>query len=161
MKGHQSLGHEVNQPPDSTWERVPVSTIAKRVIWRLEQERYALTEGRLYHLGEQLPDYYGGDPRRVGYRRLEQLRGEAAKCFFETDMFFIKVSLFIFPGLAIDAMEEKLTSTTKAIRFSLYRPDRASSPQYQTFDMLLRTSGARICPHDVECPGEMEARSGC
>lgn len=71
--------------------------IAKRVIWRLEQERYALTEGRLYHLGEQLTDYYGGDPRKIRYKQLEYLRGEAWKRFSETDMFFVKVSLPIVP----------------------------------------------------------------
>ncbi|KAL7626283.1 hypothetical protein AAE478_003053 [Parahypoxylon ruwenzoriense] len=80
----------------TAWERIPVSNIAKRVIWRLEQERYALTEGRLYHLGEQLHNYYGGDPRTVGYKRLEELRGEAAKCFLETDMFFVKESDFLY-----------------------------------------------------------------
>ncbi|KAI1634826.1 hypothetical protein F4809DRAFT_665077 [Biscogniauxia mediterranea] len=80
----------------SSWERISVSHVAKRVIWRLEQDRYALTEGKLYHLGEQLSDYYGGNPHTVGYRRLEQLRGEAAKCFFETEMFFVKESDFLY-----------------------------------------------------------------
>lgn len=79
---------------DTAWERLPVSQIAKRIIWRLEQDRYSLTQSKLYHLGEQMPDYYGGDPRTVGYRRLEQLRGEAAKLFFDMDnMFFVKVGL--------------------------------------------------------------------
>lgn len=58
----------------------------------MEQDRYALTEAKLYHLGEQLPGYYGGDPNTVGYRQLEKLRGEASKLFFEMDMFFVKVS---------------------------------------------------------------------
>ncbi|KAI1844946.1 hypothetical protein JX266_008962 [Neoarthrinium moseri] len=78
------------------WERIPVSTIAKRVIWRLEQDRYALTESKLYHLGEQLSDHYGGDPNRVGYQQLEKLRGEASRLFFEMDMFFVKESDFLF-----------------------------------------------------------------
>ncbi|KAI0486630.1 hypothetical protein F4859DRAFT_308376 [Xylaria cf. heliscus] len=78
-----------------SWERIPVSSIAKRVIWRLEQDRYALTESKLYHLGEQLPDLYGGDPRTVGYRKLEQIRGEAANRFLETDMFFVKETDFL------------------------------------------------------------------
>lgn len=77
---------------DTGWERIPVSNIAKRVIWRLEQDRYALTESKLYHLGEQLPDYYGGDPGKVGYQRLEKLRRDASKLFFDMDMFFVKVS---------------------------------------------------------------------
>lgn len=79
----------------TTWQRVPVSSIAKRVIWRLEQDRYALTESKLYHLGEQLPDLYGGDPRTVGYKKLEQIRGDAANRFLETDMFFVKESDFL------------------------------------------------------------------
>lgn len=82
-----------NCDADTSWERVPVSNIAKRVIWRLEQDRYALTGSKLYHLGQQLPDLYGGDPRAIGYKKLEQIRGEAADRFLETDMFFVKVSL--------------------------------------------------------------------
>ncbi|KAJ8132792.1 hypothetical protein O1611_g829 [Lasiodiplodia mahajangana] len=79
----------------AAWQRAPVSSIAKRVIWRLEQDRYALTGSKLYHLGEQLEDFYGGDPRAVGYKRLEQIRGEAANLFLETDMFFVKESDFL------------------------------------------------------------------
>lgn len=80
----------------TAWERIPVSRIAKRVIWRLEQDRYALTEGKLYHLGEQLPDYYGCDPHALGYTKLEQLRGQAAERFLDTDMFFVKESDFLY-----------------------------------------------------------------
>ncbi|KAJ3579384.1 hypothetical protein NPX13_g1185 [Xylaria arbuscula] len=76
-------------------QRVPASKIAKTVIWRLEQDRYALTESKLYHLGEQLADFYGGDPRTVGYKKLEQIRGEAANLFLETDMFFVKETDFL------------------------------------------------------------------
>ncbi|KAI0396923.1 hypothetical protein F5Y17DRAFT_44559 [Xylariaceae sp. FL0594] len=79
----------------ASWERVPVSRIAKRVIWRLEQDRYALTQSKLYHLGEQLAGFYGGDPRTVGYRRLEQIRGEAADLFFDTNLFFVKETDFL------------------------------------------------------------------
>ncbi|GAP91110.1 putative histone deacetylase complex subunit [Rosellinia necatrix] len=79
----------------ASWERVPVSSIAKRIIWRLEQDRYALTGSKLYHLGEQLPDLYGGDPRTIGYKKLEQIRGEAADRFLETDMFFVKETDFL------------------------------------------------------------------
>ncbi|KAI0480767.1 hypothetical protein GGR56DRAFT_289427 [Xylariaceae sp. FL0804] len=76
----------------TAWKRIPVSRLAKRVIWGLEQDRYALTAGALYQLGQQLPDFYGGDPNAVGSIRLNQIRGEAAQHFFETDMFFVKVS---------------------------------------------------------------------
>lgn len=86
---------DLSLPRYTSWERVPVSGIAKRVIWRLEQDRYALTGSKLYHLGEQLPDLYGGDPRAVGYKKLEQIRGEAADRFLETNMFFVKESDFL------------------------------------------------------------------
>ncbi|RYO74155.1 hypothetical protein DL766_006583 [Monosporascus sp. MC13-8B] len=79
------------------WEKIKVSNVAKRVIWRLESDRYALTQGKLYDLGRQLPDdYYGGDPSKVGYQRLEHLRGEASKLFLEADMWFVKVSDFLY-----------------------------------------------------------------
>lgn len=85
--------YELTVVLDTAWEKIKASAIAKRVIWRLESDRYALTQGKLYDLGQQLPnDYYGGDPARVGYQRLEYLRGQAAKLFFETDMWFVKVS---------------------------------------------------------------------
>lgn len=76
-----------------TWQHAPVSTIAKRVIWRLETDRYALTDPELYDLGKQLPDYYeSADPDAMGYRVAEKLRGEAWAQFVATDMFFVKAS---------------------------------------------------------------------
>lgn len=75
-----------------SWQHAPVSMIAKRIIWRLETDRYALTEPDLYDLGKQLPDYYGGaDPDAMSYQVVERLRGEAWEKFSATDMFFVKV----------------------------------------------------------------------
>ena len=66
--------------------------IAKRVIWRLESDRYALTKSSLHDLGRQLGDYYDGkDPERMGYRVIEKLRGVAWEKFAAMDMFFVKV----------------------------------------------------------------------
>ena len=77
---------------DTAWTRIPVSAIAKRVIWRLESDRYALTTPGLFELGEQLQDYYeGNDPHRMGYRTLERLRAEAWDKFAAMEMFFVKV----------------------------------------------------------------------
>lgn len=81
---------------DTTWEKVKASNIAKKVIWRLENERYALTQGKLYELGEQLPGYFDGNPHKMHYKQLEKLRGEAAKLFFDMDLWFVKVSDFLF-----------------------------------------------------------------
>lgn len=71
---------------------MPVSAVAKRVIWRLESDRYALTTPSLFELGQQLPGYYGEDePHRMGYRTLERLRAEAWEKFAAMDIFFVKV----------------------------------------------------------------------
>lgn len=112
-----------NRAIDTAWERIPVSRIAKRVIWRLEQDRYALTEGKLYHLGEQLPDYYGCDPHALGYTKLEQLRGQAAERFLDTDMFFVKVSFparVIHTPSAANTLGRNPTSSTSSLQYLIY-----------------------------------------
>ncbi|KAK0722382.1 hypothetical protein B0T26DRAFT_739637 [Lasiosphaeria miniovina] len=81
----------------TAWTRIPVSPLAKRIIWRLESDRYALTTPSLYELGKQLPDYYGNeDPGRMSYRIIERLRGEAWEKFAAMDMFFVKASDFMY-----------------------------------------------------------------
>jgi hypothetical protein len=71
---------------------VPVSLTAKKTIWRLEGDRYALTNPNLYELGQQLPEYYGGeDPERMSYRVSEKLRAQAWEKFAAMDLFFVKV----------------------------------------------------------------------
>lgn len=78
---------------DTAWERIPVSSLAKKVIWRLESDRYALTSDIMYDLGSQLPNYYEGpDPNAMDYRVTERLRGAAWEKFLALDMFFVKVS---------------------------------------------------------------------
>lgn len=72
--------------------------MAKRVIWRLESDRYALTTPGLFELGEQLHDYYqGNDPQRMGYRTLETLRAEAWEKFAAMELFFVKVNIWSRP----------------------------------------------------------------
>ncbi|KAL2261188.1 hypothetical protein VTK26DRAFT_4603 [Humicola hyalothermophila] len=81
----------------TAWTRIPASPIAKRAIWRLESDRYALTTPSLYELGEQIPDYYGGnDPDRMAYSKLEKLRGQAWEKFAAMDMFFVRASDFLY-----------------------------------------------------------------
>lgn len=76
-----------------SWSRLPVGTIAKRVIWGLEGDRYALTDPDFYDLGKQLPDYYDGqDPKKLSTPAIEKLRRDAWAKFAATDMFFVKVS---------------------------------------------------------------------
>ncbi|KAK4123782.1 hypothetical protein N657DRAFT_573629 [Parathielavia appendiculata] len=81
----------------TAWNRIPVSAVAKRAIWRLESDRYALTTPGLFELGEQLQDYYqGNDPHKMGYRQLERLRAEAWEKFAAMEMFFVKASDFLY-----------------------------------------------------------------
>ncbi|KAK1751672.1 hypothetical protein QBC47DRAFT_364035 [Echria macrotheca] len=81
----------------TAWNHIPASQVAKRVIWRLEADRYALTSPSLYDLGRQLPGYYpGNEPEGMGFRALTELRAEAEKKFLAMDMFFVKASDFMY-----------------------------------------------------------------
>ena len=99
--GQERVGAWADQVrTDTGWTRMPVSDIAKRIIWRLESDRYALTSPSLYELGKQLAGYYGQeDPEQMSYRAIEKLRGEAWEKFMAMDMFFVKVRRAGFPTL--------------------------------------------------------------
>ena len=82
----------------TAWERIPVSMVAKRIIWRLESDRYALTRPSLYDIGRQLLGYYGEeDPETMRYKVVEKLRGDAWERFASMNMFFVKVCDPILP----------------------------------------------------------------
>ncbi|KAL1888937.1 hypothetical protein Cpir12675_005971, partial [Ceratocystis pirilliformis] len=85
------------------WQRIAATRIAKTMIWRVENDRYALTSPRYYEIGVQLADYYGhpNDPNFMDHNTLERLRNEAMARFFEMDMFFVKLSdlLFVIPSM--------------------------------------------------------------
>jgi hypothetical protein len=109
-----------------------VSPIAKRVIWRLESDRYALTTPRLFELGNQLPDYYrGNDPARMGYRVLESLRAEAWEKFAAMDMFFVKVSAYtnLLPHLCcVSNCSRRPISYTSSLRYSTFVTSNSRLP---------------------------------
>ena len=78
----------------SSWQRLPASNIAKQVLWRLEADRYALTDPDFYNLGRQLPGYYGGqDPQKMSTPDMCELRNMNFQKFLATDMFFVKVCM--------------------------------------------------------------------
>ncbi|TLD12600.1 uncharacterized protein PgNI_03151 [Pyricularia grisea] len=86
----------------TAWERVPVSRIAKIVIWRVEADRYSLTSPNLYDLGKRLPSYYGKENLdKLSYKTIEKLRNEARQKFLDMDLFFVKASdlMFIIPTI--------------------------------------------------------------
>ncbi|KAL6403964.1 hypothetical protein AUP68_13340 [Ilyonectria robusta] len=77
----------------TAWERVPVTTLAKKSLWRVEWRMYSLISEKLWELGQQLPDYYGEeDPCALRFQTKERLRMEAWERFLQTNMFFVKVS---------------------------------------------------------------------
>ncbi|CAK7232188.1 hypothetical protein SBRCBS47491_008184 [Sporothrix bragantina] len=87
--GEKDLG--LSQFP--SWKRLPASTIAKQVIWRLEADRYSLTDPDFYDFGRQLPGYYGGqDPQKMSTPDMYELRNRNLDKFLATDMFFVKAS---------------------------------------------------------------------
>lgn len=131
--------------------------MAKRVIWRLESDRYALTTPNLFEIGEQLPDYYrGNDPRRMGYRMLESLRAEAWEKFAAMDMFFVKVSRY--PTLA--PFFAFMILTLAGFGFLIHHPYHTASPQREAHDGLLRAPGERHAVRKLGTTPEVEARPG-
>lgn len=92
--------------------------IAKRVIWRLESDRYALTMSSLHDLGRQLGNCYDGkDPERMGYRVIEKLRGVAWEKFAAMDMFFVKVCRPVAAySTAARTLSPRLLTTERHIR---------------------------------------------
>lgn len=65
---------------------------AKKIIWRLEADRYALTSPSLFDIGNNVPNYYQGeDPDRMRFAMMDKLRAEAWEKFSAMDLFFVKV----------------------------------------------------------------------
>ncbi|KAK5664190.1 hypothetical protein OQA88_406 [Cercophora sp. LCS_1] len=81
----------------TAWIRKPASFIAKRAIWRVESDRYALTTPALYELGKQLPEYYGAEgPEYMPFDYAARLRREAWEKFAAMELFFVKASDFMY-----------------------------------------------------------------
>ncbi|OAA34458.1 ankyrin repeat protein [Metarhizium rileyi] len=81
----------------TAWERAPVNRLAKITIWRTESSRYSLLSEELWELGRQLPGCYGNaDPSRLDFSTRTRLRDEAWEKFLKLDMFFVKLSDFLY-----------------------------------------------------------------
>ncbi|KAF4983342.1 hypothetical protein FZEAL_1234 [Fusarium zealandicum] len=77
----------------TAWERVPVSSLAKLTLWRIEWSLYSLVDEKLWGIGRQLPNYYGDeDPSELRFQTKQRLKQEAWERFLNMDMFFVKVS---------------------------------------------------------------------
>ncbi|OAQ70204.1 ankyrin repeat protein [Pochonia chlamydosporia 170] len=81
----------------TAWERAPVNRLAKITIWRTEWPRYSLLSEKLWDLGRQLPGYYGeADPSNLDFYTKQQLKTAAWEKFAALDMFFVKLSDFLY-----------------------------------------------------------------
>ncbi|KAG5914970.1 hypothetical protein E4U42_000216 [Claviceps africana] len=82
----------------TAWERVPVSRLAKITLWRTECPRYCLLSQNLWDLGRQLPGCYGdvAEPSECDFRTKQQLIKAAWEKFEALDMFFVKLSDFLY-----------------------------------------------------------------
>jgi hypothetical protein len=67
----------------TAWRRLPASPNAKLAIWKLEGDRYAMTDPKLR-------DYR--NEGQIYNQRVADLRNEAKPLFMELDLFFVKVS---------------------------------------------------------------------
>jgi hypothetical protein len=73
---------------DTAWERISVSDLAKRTLWKVLSEDYSLLSERLRILSK-----YGGPTIEVvGSNRASEIRTDAWPTFLGLDMFFVKVS---------------------------------------------------------------------
>jgi hypothetical protein len=113
---------------DTGWERVPVSPVAKKVIWRLEADRYALTSPNLYELGRDIPGYYlGEDPENMSFGIMESLRAEAWDRFSNLSLFFVKASelMYLIPtiphlhNVKLTMAYRELPDDSQALRWNL------------------------------------------
>lgn len=77
---------------DTAWERIPLSDLAKKSLWKLESERYAMITPGLREYNQAFLEKDGtGARKRVPYSRVRELRNEAWSLFSSLDMFFVKV----------------------------------------------------------------------
>ncbi|RMJ06521.1 hypothetical protein CDV36_013882 [Fusarium kuroshium] len=84
---------DLNLSRYTAWERVPVSSLAKLTLWRIEWSLYSLVDEKLWDLGRQLPNYYGDeDPSELRFQTKQRLKQEAWERFLDMEMFFVKVS---------------------------------------------------------------------
>ncbi|KAH8815827.1 ankyrin repeat protein [Xylogone sp. PMI_703] len=71
----------------TAWERIPVSKLAKEAIWEFEGPKYSLTDERFKHIRQQFLEK--GNP-------IYSLNDQAKPLFLDLDLFFVKVSEFMF-----------------------------------------------------------------
>lgn len=81
----------------TAWERVAVTPLAKASLWRTEWPRWSLLDEKLWELGRQIPGYYGEeDAASLAFESKKRLKTAAWDRFLATDMFFVKLSDFLY-----------------------------------------------------------------
>ncbi|KAK2593150.1 hypothetical protein QQS21_009160 [Conoideocrella luteorostrata] len=81
----------------TAWVRAPVSHLAKVTILRTEWPRYSLLSERMWDLGRQLPGFYGDvEPSILDFDARKKIKCATEKNFYDLDMFFVKLSDFLY-----------------------------------------------------------------
>jgi hypothetical protein len=69
-----------------------VSDVAKKTLWKVESERYAMISPTLrLHNPSLLESDDNGSRNRISYSRMDEIRAEAWTLFLALDLFFVKV----------------------------------------------------------------------
>jgi hypothetical protein len=69
-----------------------VSEVAKKTLWKVESERYAMINASLRpHNPSLLDSDDTGGRNRLSYARMDEIRAEAWNLFQALDLFFVKV----------------------------------------------------------------------
>ncbi|RDL40405.1 Ankyrin repeat-containing protein [Venustampulla echinocandica] len=71
----------------TAWERIPLTLAAKRAVWRFHNGKFTLREPNLAGIRSQVPQNEG---------RVREMIEKNKALFFQLDLFFVKVSEFMF-----------------------------------------------------------------
>ncbi len=74
-----------------------MSEIAKKTLWKVESERYAMISPTLrLHNPSLVENDDSADRNRISHIKMDEIRSEAQALFLELDLFFVKVRA-VFP----------------------------------------------------------------
>jgi len=115
----------------TSWDRLPVSDLAKQVLWMLERDQYSLVGHDVIELGTQVPGLYTeNEPLpRLDIQTMNRLRKETMPLFKKLDMFFVKVRDHSYPRTYMSLTDNSFpTSSISSPRSPIYGAWSCSSP---------------------------------
>lgn len=79
----------------TAWERTPATELAKRSLWKIEADRYAMLTPELWAHNSVLQTVDTSNGKQALYAMMNKLRMEALSLFLGLDLFFVKVCLVL------------------------------------------------------------------